>query len=284
MTRIAGVFIITLFVVGASGHADAALIASDNAANSAYTVNGAFNGLNGGSGFGAWSVTIATPASGSSAGAFVATKGAGSGNAVLSNTTPVFDIFNNGNPAGNGTTTTLNSSITTADRPFTGALTAGQAFSFVEDLGNGTGGSSNAEGWELLDAGNNVLLNMFTSENQSGTNAGTTAYTVVDATGTFNPSAGNFGRNNSAADSFKLTLNDSAGDYTIVTAGHSGRTFTGQIDMSTGGPTQVAFYDNSGGNSSDVQFTNLAITNVPEPAAALAAAIGALLIRRRRRK
>jgi hypothetical protein len=262
--------------------ANAALIASDNAANSTYTVNSSFNGLNGGSGFGAWSVTIANPASTSSAGNFVASKGAGSGNAVLPNNTPVFDIFNNGNPAGNGSTTAINSSITTADRPFTGALVPGQAFSFVEDLGNGTGGSSNAEGWELLDASNSVLLNMFTNESLSGTNAGTTAYTVVDATGTFNPSAGNFGRNNSAADSFTFTLNDATGDYTVVSTGHSGRTFTGQIDLSTGGPTQFAFYDNSGGNSSDVQVTNLAITNVPEPGILVLGACSALALIRRR--
>jgi hypothetical protein len=55
--------------------------------------------------------------------------------------------------------------------------------------------------------------------------------------------------------------------------------------MLTGGVTQADIFNNNGGEGSDVQFDNLAITNVPEPVsfAVLGFGVASLLTRRRSR-
>jgi hypothetical protein len=53
--------------------------------------------------------------------------------------------------------------------------------------------------------------------------------------------------------------------------------------MLTGGITQADIYNNNGGYGSDVQFDNLAITNVPEPVSFAMVGFGAAMLLTRRR-
>ena len=170
--------------------------------------------------------------------------------------------------------------MTTATRPFTGALTPGQSFSFSDILhfGNSSVGGGSYLGWSLLDASGNKLLDFHTGGGLNG-------YFLTDAVSnqTDFPAVS---YNYDSTDHFALTLNDASGDYTLVaTGGVSGgtQTITGQISMASGGPAQFAVYDNNGGFSSDIQFNNLAITAAPEPATFAMLSLGfASLLRRRR--
>jgi hypothetical protein len=276
--------------------AHAAVVASDTASNSPYsTVTGAnnFNGQNGGFGFGPWSVTD-SPAGDTNGGVFISATT----NDTVRNPAPVFDLFDNGNPSSsNSSGAALGSSIETATRPFALSLTGtGSSFSFIESLAalrpmNGSSVTSQV-GFELLDSAGLVLLNLYA-------NGGGTGYFVTDASNSGNPyllfstDAAHSGANSRAltlnsgsTDTITITLNDSAGDYTITSAGHEGSTFAdgGQINMSTGGPAAFAFYNNNGGNGSDIRLNNLNENVVPEPASIMLGGLGVftLLLRRRR--
>jgi hypothetical protein len=256
---------------GFYGVAHASLIASDNVTNNPpYTGYINFNGLNGGSGFGPWS---ATNVSGSTGGDFLyfGTPLVTPGNAGG------FDIYDNGVQNGGLATDEF-----AAVRPFTGALAAGQAFSFIDQLhynSNATNGGPGNLGFSLEDSSGSTLFDFHTA----GGN-----YLLSDATQTLAPTSVSYNYNQ--IDTFDFTLNNvgpTTAAYTLAVSGtaQSLETYTGTISMLTGGISQAAIYNNNGGGSSDVEFDQLAITSVPEPVSLTmaSAAAASLLIRRRTR-
>ena len=142
----------TLAVAGMSQSSRASLVASDNAGNTPYTVGSSFSGKNGGSGFGAWSVTN------NSGGNFISS-------ADWSSITPWFDIYNTG---GNQTTAT---------RALNSALSSGETLSFNLVLNSAqTGGTV---GFFLANSSNTGLFTYY----QDGNDPSTAGY-AVDANGT----------------------------------------------------------------------------------------------------
>lgn len=267
---------------GVGGIAHASLVASDQVSNNPpYTGYNNFNGLNGGTGFGAWNVLEST-SNANEYGSFMwnnvdlTTPGAAQG----------FDIYCNGTQ--NTPTAGSVTDATTAKRPFTGALAANQDFSFVEQLNNGSnptnGGPSNL-GFSLEDSSGNALFDFHVQGGGAG-------YLLTDATQT-GVTETTVPYNYHAIDTFSFVL-DSVGAttaaYTFTASGGNvsggSQTFAGTISMLTGGITQVGIYNNNGGQGSDMQFDYLSISNVPEPVSFTMAGVAAtsLLIRRRRRQ
>jgi hypothetical protein len=255
----------------AASAAHASLVASDAVSNYAAFVN--FNAMNGGTGFGPWT---AGNASGTSGGDFtwnadLTTPGSGQG----------FDIYNNGTQ-GSGTLTDKTSAV----RPFTGALSAGQAFSFIEQLNNGSnptnGGPSNL-GFSLEDSTGIPLFDFHVQGGSAG-------YLLTDATQT-GVTETTVPYNYHSIDSFSFAITSVTGptaNYAFTASGGNvqggSQTFTGTISLATGGISQADIYNNNGGQGSDLQFDNLAITNVPEPVSisAMGLLAGSMLIRRRK--
>jgi hypothetical protein len=262
----------------ATQSAHATVYAQDNAGN--YS-SGWSTGTNGGTGFGAWNINFAytgPSGAGGGGGAFIGTNAG-----ISSPSTPAFDIYVY---PGTGGDTGLNTDITTATRSFNSALAAGQTFTTDLNLDNGNTSTSVANtnpstadsnmGFALLDSSGNVLFSMICFGGgeywaSDGSNSG--AY--------FEPDSGNILYNYHADDTFAFSLLNSAGNYSLMAAGSIGggspTTFTGSINMATGGPTQVQYIDNNGGNGSDVQWSSMSIasTPVPEPAMLGVVAIGA---------
>jgi len=251
--------------------AHASLVASDNITNNPpYSGYNNFNGLNGGTGFGPWS---ATNVSGGTGGDFqwnntpLATPGSAGG----------FDIYDNGVQNGGAPTDEF-----AAIRPFTGALAAGQAFSFIDQLhynSNASNGGPGNLGFSLEDSSGNSLFDFHTA----GGN-----YLLSDATQTLTPTSVSYNYNQ--INTFDFALNSvgpttAAYTFTVYGTAQSPETFTGTISTLTGGISQAAIYNNNGGGGSDVEFDNLNITNVPEPVsfAMTGLAAASLLIRRRSR-
>jgi hypothetical protein len=253
-----------------SGTARASLIASDAVSNYSAFIN--FNGLNGGTGFGPWT---AGNVSGTTGGVFtwnsdLTTPGSGQG----------FDMYDNGTQGG-GALTDEAASV----RPFTGALAAGQAFSFIDQLNNGSnptnGGPSNL-GFSLEDSSGNSLFDFHVQGGGAG-------YLLSDATqsGVVETSVP---YNYHSIDTFSFAINSvgaTTDAYTFTVSGGNvsggSQSFNGMISNLTGGISQAAIYNNNGGQGSDLQFDDLAITNVPEPVSFSmfgGVALG-LLIRRR---
>jgi hypothetical protein len=292
------------------GGASAAIVGTDVASNSPPYTSGSgntasteFNGLNGGSGYGAWSVTDTENYTGAGATTSSSTGNGGafdntSTNDATRNPAPVFDVYDNGNPnSSTATGAALGSSIEAAIRPFNTPLTGqGSSFSFIESLASLRAENSGAQtcqlGFELLDASGDVLLNLYTYGGASG-------FYAQDASNSGNPyllfstdaaHSGSSSRaltvNTGAADTLTITLNDNSGDYTISSVGHEGSTFAdgGQINMSTGGPAAFEIYNNNGGDGSDMRVNSLIETVVPEPASIALGAMGVfgLMLRRRR--
>jgi hypothetical protein len=240
-----------------SGRASAANTASDNAANSAYTVYTAFANENGGTGFGPWAVTI------------TGTGGDYINGATYDNTgvvtAPNFDIWNDTNDGAGGGTYGVD--VTTATRPFTGgALSANQIFKFSDVLhyANQTQGGGSALGWALQDSAGNTLFDFHTAGGAAG-------YFLSDANNSDTVET-TVPYNYQTGDTFAFELNDASGDYTLtVTSAPNGnvmggsQTFTGQISMASGGPSQFAAYNNNGEGGSDIEFNNLAITSLAAP-------------------
>jgi beta-glucanase (GH16 family) len=242
--------------------------ATDQATN--YQANSNFNGTNSGTGFGNWNVKFNY--SGPSGGG-----GGGGGLIMTSNTgipvaTPAFDIYVY---PGTVADTGLNTDITTATRAFNAALAPGQTFTTDLNLNKGQTTAGNPTpadpasadsnmGWRLLDASGKVLFAMTAF-------GGGSSYWTTDANGTVQRSGILY--NYQIDDIFKFSLLNSLGDYSLTATGDTAAgqavTFSGQINMLTGGPVQVQYFDNNGGNNSDVQWSQMSITGdpVPEPAA-----------------
>ena len=264
-------------------------IASDSASN--YVSLSGFNGNNEGTGFGAWNVNFA----------YTGPSGGGGGGGSFVNTTsglPGADAFDIYVYPGSVSDTGLNTDITTATRSFNSALAANQTFSTDLYLNNGNQNPALANsspstadsnlGFSLLDSSGNVLFSM--------TAFGGGEYWAQDATNGgayFEPASGNILYNYHADDTFAFSLLNSNGDYSMTVSGSTGTgspiTFTGQINMANGGPSAVQYFDNNGGNGSDVQWSTMSITNsapTPEPTsvALFGFAGGGLLLLGRRRK
>jgi len=262
---------------GIGGAARASIVAADNVANNPpYNGYVNFNGLNGGSGFGPWS---AGNVSGSSGGAYTQNDM----NLNSPGNAGGFDIFDNGVQGGGALTDEV-----AAIRPFTGALGANQDFSFVEQLNNGSnptnGGPSNF-GFSLEDSSGTALFDFHAQGGGPG-------YQLSDATQS-DVTETTVPYNYHAIDAFSFLLTSvgaTSANYSFTASGGNvsggSQTFTGTISMLTGGVSQVEIYNNNGGEGSDFEFDNLAITNVPEPVSLAAAGMGAtmLMIRRRRRE
>ncbi len=233
-----------LAVIGMSQKSRAALVASDNAGNSPYVVGNSFGGQNGGSGFGAWSVTNT-----SSGGNFISS-------ANWSSITPWFDIYN--------TSANPNGSQTTASRSLNNALSNGETLSF--DLVLNSAQTNASVGFYLADSSNNALFTYYQEGNSS-----TDGY-AVDTNGT---TAGiGVSYNYQSVDRIAFTLTSATTyDFSVNNVlAHSGT-----ISDSTGGIAQLNFFDNGGGASSDVQFTDLSIASaVPLPASFGLVLIGGL--------
>ena len=247
------------------------MVASDVSSN--YTLYSDFNSQNGGTGFGAWSISNNDPAA-NDAGDFVNTAADGG-----------FDIWENGAQAGGAVTDTI-----AAIRPFSGALGSGQVLSFFDYLnaGSNTGNSGPGGGpgpgcslgFSLEDSAGNALFTLAAH--------GGGGYTLTDATQT-NVAATGMGYNYQSIDNFSFLLNDAAtGAYTLTVSGAASETYTGFISTATGGISQLAVFNTNGGYGSDLRFDNLSISNTPgvapEPASLglLGIAAGAGLLRRRR--
>ncbi len=237
--------------------ARAADTASDNASNSAYTLYDAFAGENGGTGFGPWTVNI------------TGTGGDYINGSTYDNTgvvtEPDFDVWNDTNDGNGGGDYGVD--VTTAVRPFTGgALSPDQVFKFSDVLhyANQTQGGGSALGWALEDSSGNTLFDFHTAGGASG-------YFLTDATQSDTLET-TVPYNYLSGDTFAFELNDSSGDYTFtVTSAVNGsvtgasQTFTGQISMGTGGPSQFAVYNDNGEGGSDIELNNLAITSTTAP-------------------
>jgi hypothetical protein len=243
----------------------AASNATDNASNSPYVVFSAFSGQNGGTGFGPWTVNIT-----GTGGEFI-NSGTYDSTGVV--TTPDFDIYNDTNDGTGGGTYGVD--VTTAVRPFSSALSPDQLVKFSDVLhyANQTQGGGSALGWSLEDSSGNPLFDFHTAGGAAG-------YFLSDATNS-DTLESTVPYNYQTGDTFSFMLNDSSGDYKFtVTSAPGGnvtggsQTFTGQISMATGGPSQLAIYNNNGEGGSDIQFNNLAITSVLAPQQWIAAGSG----------
>jgi hypothetical protein len=156
--------------------------------------------------------------------------------------------------------------VTTAIRPFTSALSPDQVFKFSDVLhyANQTQGGGSALGWSLEDSSGDTLFDFHTAGGAAG-------YFLSDANNSDTLET-TVPYNYQDGDTFAFMLNNSSGDYTFtVTCAPTGnvtggsQTFTGQISMATGGPSQFAIYNNNGEGGSDIEFNNLAITSVVAP-------------------
>ena len=229
-------------------NAQAALIASDSAAT--YTPGG-FNGLNGGTGFGAWNVVGTGTYSG---GYLTAADPAGSS---------AFQIY------------VASDGVVDAYRSLTGgALASGQSI-LVTGLVLNDSPLGGEAGFALTDLSNNKLIKVYAKGNDPAGNG----YYVDDATGT-NRVLG-VGYNLHSKLNFTFTLGD-AGAYTLTTTGASTGSFAGTIDTTTGGITQFDHWAKGTSQGGEVYLESLAVT-VPEPTsiALLGLASISLLARRR---
>ncbi len=217
--------------------------AGDNAGNAPYSAHWV-TGDNGGSGFGAWTLTSA-----GGGGSFIGTTGQG--------LTPTFGLF--GAAAGSSS----------ADRPFTGALTGGQTFSI--DLGN----TATVATGQIL--GLNLTANGVVEFTLKFTGGGTTWQ--------LNDGGADFGIAQSFASdtSLHFTFTYNGGNnysYTFGSASGNGFNAANPLTNING----VRLFDGAQGAGENFGFNNLAI--VPEPATILLVGpsllAGMFFVRRRR--
>lgn len=244
-----------LAVAGISQTTHAALVASDNAGNSAYA-SGWNSGSNGGTGFGAWSL-----ANGTGAGFFIGSSTVNDNNNLL----PAGDTADIGTAWGTYANTNY---YATATRDFTGgALAVGQSFSLAYDNGNvQTGG---ADFLNLVDSlGSNVFTFGFVGGNRD--------YSYSDAA-SFRADTG-IGFTYFGLDTvFTLT---SATTYSFTVApidtSLASKTVTGTISGSIVGFSVVN--DNTGGgNGNNFYVNSLQVSAAPSSAVPTPAPFGLVL-------
>lgn len=244
------IFLILFAAVAVNSNTFAANLATDNASTVNYPGGTWSSGSNGGSGFGAWTITSSTGGPGGFSGSYI-------GGTAIGN--PAFGIYSGGN----------NAASVTAFRPFTsGGLLAGQSFSVAightvninnpGQIGLSLMSGSSAR-WTLkfVGGGSNWLINDGGSDFGSG--QAYAANTLLSLTFTYN--------------------GGSSYSYTFGTGSGNNYTATSVISDLNG----VQFFSTNQGNDQNMGFNNLNI--VPEPSSASLMALGAagLLALRRRR-
>lgn len=234
----------------AANYSHAQIIAYDAATNSIYS--GSFSGLNGGFGFGAWN--ISTPGGGSYVGG------------------GYFGLWNNATLPGN---------YSQATRTFDSALTVGDSFT-TSYLNQTLNGSSEWEGFRLLDSSGNVLFGYW----QQGGNGSDGNYLDAGGAGI----ATGFAYNFNTVNSYQFTLTSSS-TYTFTDLSTSA-SFDGIL---SGTVDQVQYFreslagdpNNGGGGGTDFRFFDMQITATPVPEPSIFAlagmgGMGILLMARRR--
>jgi hypothetical protein len=252
-----GILSLGVMTIGAYAASNAA----DNASNATYS-GGAYNGLNGGSGFGTWSEGDFAGATGGFEGSYVGASGDGATS---------FGMF----ASATGDSGSTADSTVTMTRPFTGgALAAGQTFSIS------LGVNSVAKGSVGLNFINGASATVFTLIGQAST-----------GDWELNDGGSNFGTGVAYAANtpvtFTLTYNGGSSYSYTLTGGVGGNGFgaTGNISDMEG----VKLFDTATGAGNNFGANNLSITTaVPEPGTILSflsgsTLLGGLVYLRRRR-
>ncbi len=261
--RIALAQLLAIAALSLASHASASNIASDAASN--YTSGNGFDGANGGSGFGSW--TVDTTPSGSFG---TVQSGAMGANEPGSYFTVGFTSGYVGD--------------VTATRSLTGGvLQPGQSFDITTAPAQAKTGTN--VGFSLQDSSGNTLFSLFVEGGSSNN-----FYTDLNNNGTkITPVTYNFEK----LDNVVFTLLDAVGDYQLTISGSSVTggtdTITGAINNTSGISQFQLFYNSSGANLSpdEGQFNNLAVSAVPEPSTLAmlifgASAFAAAAVRRRK--
>lgn len=257
-----------IVLIGTS--ANAAMIASDNASDPAYSAANGYwtTGDNGGTGFGAWTIDDGNGGhfTGSSNGndAFGGVGNINTGSPGLS-----FGLYNAGN------------SSASASRSFTGgALSIGQSFKISTD--NGGIDTDRTVGFALTDASGNRRFEFSFlgggSKYQvkgSSTQLTSTGYSTRGEQTTFTLTGAD-------TYAFEVVFNNLQN-----VGGTTTETFTGTLGGTPGnGLTGFSAFNgnaNAGGNN-DFFFNSLEVTAVPEPTSLAALAVGGLTLLGRRRR
>jgi hypothetical protein len=229
-----------------------ALQASDNAANAVYS-GGTFVGLNGGTGFSAW--TGSTTGGG---GRYMGASG------LSASTT--FALFSTA------------SGFSEATRPFSTAMAVGDTFSFAFGY---TG---------VADPGGEIGINLFSGANfrlNLKFVGGSTAWVLNDGGNNFSTGISWGGGNPGTTLLYSFTRGTGNGYSISLSQGlqtYIGNNFTGSLG--TMDIDRVQFYTQNQGNNENIGINNLSV--VPEPStyallALAAAGFGAHVVRRRRR-
>lgn len=246
---------LTFFLIAAASSiatlGQAAALADDNASNAPYA-DGWQSSDNGGSGFGAWALSVGT----SGGGHYIGATGEGPD--------PSFGLFSGGNNAGEQAF---------AERQFTGgALVAGQTFSI--DLGNTGVDSGGGEiGLNLIDG----TLSVFTLKFVGGQ----TNWQLNDGGSDFS-SGQAFAANTELAFSFTY---EGGNNYSYTFGSGSGSNFTANNTIS--GIDGFRLFTNEQGTGENFGANNMSV--VPEPSTLAMygltglAAVGVLLFKRRKR-
>jgi hypothetical protein len=239
---------------------NAATILSDNAGN--YTTESPWNtGSNGGSGFGAWTLS-----SSSGTGGFAGTfTGAPSSAGITGMSTTSFGLY--ANPSGSG-------AFATAERGFANPLGVGDSFSFQWginwDSNGGNKGfsiySGGASGTELINLNNGSNADITINGTNVGFGYGAAAMTwTITRTSETN-----------------LQVDATNRDVSLTAAPN----YSGNITISgTATPDSFKFYASGmdSGDNRQPYFNNLTLTVVPEPSSLSLLALSGLALLRRRR-